>query len=307
MKMIEVKNLVKNYEHKEAVKGISFTVEEGKFFAFLGENGAGKSTTINILATLLKKNAGEVRINGYLLDKKDHLIRKDIGIVFQQNMLDEFLSVRENLLCRGELYGYSKKEINLHIKELSIKIGIEEILDRKYGKLSGGQKRRADIARALICKPKILILDEPTTGLDPYTRKNVWDCIMELRKEQSLTLFLTTHYMEEAANADQIIIIDKGKILENDTPLNLKIKYSSDKLYIYPKDKAELLKRFSLTKYTVESEEGKIVLHIKNNLDAIEIVSKLKNDILGFELLKGNLDQVFMTLIEKNSMEGKNA
>jgi ABC-type multidrug transport system ATPase subunit len=307
MKMIEVKSLVKKYNKIHAVNGIDFDVEEGKFFAFLGENGAGKSTTINILATLLKKTSGEVRINGNVLDKKDELIRKDIGIVFQQNMLDDFLTVKENLLCRGTLYGYSKNKVSSRINELSNKIGIIEILDRKYGELSGGQKRRADIARALISKPKILILDEPTTGLDPHTRKNVWDCIMELRKEQSLTLFLTTHYMEEAANADQIIIIDKGKIIENDTPMNLKIKYSSDKLYIYPKNKNEIVKQLGDFNYLFEIENEKIVLHIKNNLDAIEIINGMKNEILGFELIKGNLDQVFMTLIEGSQKEIKNA
>lgn len=300
MDIIKVKNLVKNYNDVHAVKEISFNVEKGKFYAFLGENGAGKSTTINILSTLLKKTSGEVVVNGNVMDKDDNLIRKNIGIVFQQKMLDDFLTVKENLMCRGKLYGLSTKEINDRIIELTGKIGLEEILERKYGKLSGGQKRRADIARALINKPAILILDEPTTGLDPYTRKSVWDCIIKLKEQTLLTVFLTTHYMEEAANADKIIVIDKGNIIENDTPTNLKLKYSKDKLIIYPKKKQEMNEYLNCLDCDFCLGKEKVIVDLKSNLDAIEIINKIKRNILSFEVISGNLDQVFMTLVENN-------
>jgi multidrug/hemolysin transport system ATP-binding protein len=298
--MIEVKNLKKSYGDFEAVKGIDFQVEEGSFVAFLGENGAGKSTTINMLSTLLKKTSGEASINGHFLDEKDELIRKNIGVVFQNSMLDDFLTVKENLISRGKLYGYRKNELDRVINRLSDQIGIHEILSKKYGKLSGGQRRRADIARALVGKPKVLILDEPTTGLDPYTRKNVWDCILQLREEEALTVFLTTHYMEEAANADQIIIIDKGEIIENDSPANLKVKYSEDTLVFYPKEKNTIIKKLVEKEHKVKIEGEKYICHIKNNLDAIKIIGMVKDEIDGFELIKGNLDQVFMTLVEQN-------
>lgn len=304
MSMIKVKSLKKSYGDFEAVKGIDFQVEEGSFVAFLGENGAGKSTTINMLATLLKKTSGEVMINGHMLDEKDELIRKNIGVVFQNNMLDDFMTVEENLISRGKLYGYGKKEFAQMIFKLSNQVGIHEILSKKYGKLSGGQRRRADIARALIGKPKVLILDEPTTGLDPYTRKNVWDCILQLRDEEALTVFLTTHYMEEAANADQIIIIDKGEIIENDSPANLKVKYSEDTLIFYPKEKNAIIEKLEETEHKVKIDGEKYICHIKNNLDAIKIIGMVKDEIDGFELIKGNLDQVFMTLVEQN-LEGR--
>lgn len=303
MDIIDVTNLTKNYGDVHAVKGISFTVEEGKIYAFLGENGAGKSTTINILSTLLKKTSGKVLVNGNMVDKDDEQIRKDIGIVFQHKMLDDFLTVKENLECKGRLYGLTRKEIDKRINELVKRIGLEKILKRKYKGLSGGEKRRVDIARALINKPKILILDEPTTGLDPYTRQIVWDYILELQRESGITLFLTTHYLEEAAVADRIIVIDKGMIIENDTPDNLKLKYSRDKLLIYPKNMDKIIEYLKGKDIEFHINKDRIVIHIKSTLLSIKIINNIKNDILGFEVISGNLDEVFMTLIELNSQE----
>lgn len=220
--IIEVKNLVKNYKDVHAVNDISFTVEEGSFFAFLGINGAGKSTTINILCTVLEKTSGNVKIGGYDLDKEKNKIKELIGIVFQGSVLDKQLTVKENLESRASYYGLNKKEIAKRIESLTQTFDLSEILKRKYGTLSGGQRRRVDIARALINRPKLLFLDEPTTGLDPKTRLQVWEIIYNLRKETGLTVFLTTHYMEETVDCDNVVIIDSGKIVANDSPHNLK-------------------------------------------------------------------------------------
>lgn len=220
--IIEVKNLVKNYKDVHAVNDISFTVEEGSFFAFLGINGAGKSTTINILCTVLEKTSGNVKIGGYDLDKEKNKIKELIGIVFQGSVLDKQLTVKENLESRASYYGLNKKEIAKRIESLTQTFDLSEILKRKYGTLSGGQRRRVDIARALINRPKLLFLDEPTTGLDPKTRLQVWEIIHNLRKETGLTVFLTTHYMEETVDCDNVVIIDSGKIVANDSPHNLK-------------------------------------------------------------------------------------
>ena len=218
MKIIEVKDLTKKYREHTAVDGISFEVEEGELFAFLGENGAGKSTTINMLTTVLEKTSGKALIAGHELGKEDDEIRKVNGIVFQNSVLDKKLSVKDNLLTRGSYYGLSKKEVLKRLEPFAERFEMKDIWDRKYEKLSGGQRRRVDIMRALINNPKILFLDEPTTGLDPKSRKLVWDYINYLRKEYKMTIFLTTHYMEETRDADHVVILDKGHIVEDGTP-----------------------------------------------------------------------------------------
>jgi len=229
MNFLSVKDLRKSYGTFEAVKGISFDVKKQDFFAFLGPNGAGKSTTINILCTLLEKDSGDVSINGFSLGKDDDAIRKSIGIVFQTHMLDDKLSVKENLMIRGRFYQMSKEDLTLQIKTLTQELYMKDFINQKYGTLSGGQKRRVDIARALINAPKLLILDEPTTGLDPKTREDVWAYIEKLR-EKEMTIFLTTHYMEEAAKASHVAIIDQGKIVASGTPTALKRLHSYDSL-----------------------------------------------------------------------------
>lgn len=295
--MIEVKNLKKFYQDVEAVKGISFSVQSGSFFAFLGDNGAGKSTTINIIATLLKKSTGEVRINGNMVDDDDCEIRKDIGVVFQNNMLDNHLTVRENLINRGKMYHLSNNEINKRIELLSLKIGLVDFLDRRYGRLSGGQKRRADIARALINEPKILILDEPTTGLDPKTRKSVWKMIKKLKQETGLTVFLTTHYMEEAAQADYIVIMDSGQIKAQGTPESLRQQFSSDRLIIIPKQKEQVIKLLKTMGYEYNRQNETVIIVLDNSIQAIDILATLKDDIDGFEVIRGNMDDVFINVL----------
>ncbi|MDD3713041.1 MAG: ATP-binding cassette domain-containing protein, partial [Candidatus Izemoplasmatales bacterium] len=217
-KIINVENLSKNYGEVKAVKGIDFYVEKGSLFAFLGPNGAGKTTTINILSTLISMDSGKVEINGIKLGEHEDLIRSSIGIVFQEGVLDPLLTIKENLEVRGSFYGISKDKLKERIESALEIAGITNIANRRYGILSGGQKRRADIARALINSPKILFLDEPTTGLDPQTRKNVWNTIMYLKNNENMTVFLTTHYMEEAEKADYVVIIDNGQIAAKGTP-----------------------------------------------------------------------------------------
>ena len=294
MNAIKVCNLIKKYNDLVAVDNISFDVKKGEFFALLGENGAGKSTTINILCTILKKNSGDVEILGHNLDNEDNLIRNKIGIVFQNSVLDRKLTVKENLLTRASYYGLTKKEALEKLNPLIKMFEIEDILNQKYEKLSGGQRRRVDITRALINEPEILFLDEPTTGLDPKSRKIVWDYIHKMRKEKKLTIFLTTHYMEETRDCDRVVILDKGNIIENDTPSNLKSKYTNTKLLWYVEKKHdELLNGFNysynLDHYSIFMEEKQI----------IEFLNKNREVVLEFEVLRGTMDDVFLKLTGK--------
>jgi len=297
--IIEVRNLVKNFEEVKAVKGISFDVAEGSLFAFLGTNGAGKSTTISVISTLLKKTSGEVSVAGHTLDREDEEIRKNIGVVFQESLLDPLLTVRENVMIRGTLYGLSKEEIVRRMDNLAKEIDTADFMNQRYGKLSGGQRRRADIVRALINQPKILILDEPTTGLDPSTRKKVWEIIGKLKKEQNLTIFLTTHYMEEAAIADNIIVINKGVIVAEGTPEELRLRYSSDRLHIIPlKSKSEELKK-AIEKNVFREDRDKIIVDLSDSVEAIEILNKIKDYIVAFEVIRGNMDDAFININAK--------
>ena len=245
MDIITVNGFEKSYGDFKAVKGISFKVEEGSLFAFLGPNGAGKSTTIDTLCTLLACQKGDITISGYKLGKDDKKIRESIGVVFQQSLLDGSLSVKENLLLRGSFYNLSSSELKSRIADVAHFTGLESFLNKKYGRLSGGQVRRADIARALINHPKLLFLDEPMTGLDPKTREDIWSMLFTMKNEMGMTIFLTTHYMEEAANADDVVIIKKGEIVEEGTPAYLKEKYTEDHLVAYGYDaslKAQLVR-----------------------------------------------------------------
>ena len=236
--IIEIKNLKKYFKDVKAVDDISFNVKQGDLFAFLGLNGAGKSTTINIMCDLLQKDSGEIFIDGFSVDKDIDKIKAELGVVFQQTALDDKLSVYENLQSRAMLYGLNRDQFLSNLNFYADKLEFNDLLKRPFGKLSGGQKRRIDIARALMHNPKIIILDEPTTGLDPKTRILVWNLITELRKSKNLTVFLTTHYMEEAGEADDVVIIDSGKVVAHDTPNKLKNKYAYDFVRVYDYDKS---------------------------------------------------------------------
>lgn len=295
MNAVKVKNLVKKYGDHTAVDDISFDVKEGELFAFLGENGAGKSTTINILCTILEKNGGDVEIFGHRLGAEDDAIRNCIGIVFQNSVLDNKLSVKEKLLTRGSYYGLNKKQIMDRLSPFMQDFELEKIWNQRYETLSGGQRRRVDIVRALINKPQILFLDEPTTGLDPKSRKMMWDYIEKLRREQKLTIFLTTHYMEETKDADHVVILDKGHIIENDTPAELKRKYAVSRLVWYTKKSDEPERTLKDLEYTYDADH----YNVKINFDVIDFLYKNKQTVTDFEIIKGSMDDVFLNLTGK--------
>ena len=294
--ILEVKKLTKKYKNFVAVNDISFEVVKQSLFAFLGPNGAGKSTTINIIATLLEKTSGNILINGYHVGLENQMVRQNIGIVFQNNMLDELLTVRENIILRAALYNISKKECEKRLEEMHEYIGLSDILDRKYGKLSGGQKRKSDIARALIHYPTILFLDEPTTGLDPNTRIHVWKIIKKLQIEKQITIFLTTHYMEEATRADKIVIINKGQIVVEGTPSQLKDKYSIDIVKIMPFDITAYILYLNNKglKYDVVADQ--VIVPVKNSKDALMLLKESEYYIKSFEVLNGSMDDVFLNI-----------
>jgi len=298
---IEVSGLKKYFGDVKAVDDISFTVGRGQLFAFLGPNGAGKSTTIDILCTFLKPDSGEVKIFGNLLGKDDEKIRSDIGVVFQNGTLDPLLTVRENLTFRGKLYDPDSTEDRLQ-RAMDI-VGVSDIADRRYGKLSGGQKRRTDIARALISTPKLLFLDEPTTGLDPQTRHNVWEIILDLKNKEGVTVFLTTHYMEEAAGADYVVVIDKGKIAAEGTPTDLKERFSTDVVKIVPKDHASFSELLASDGVDFSEEAGVITIPLGHTLESLPLIDRYREHISNIQVLNGTLDDAFVKIIEGGGLE----
>ncbi len=230
---IVVKNLIKKYGSLTAVNGVSFKLFRGEVFGFLGPNGAGKTTTIHILTTLLKPTSGDAYVNGYHVVKEAFKVRESIGVVFQDPSLDNQLTAYENMYLHGRIYGMGGNELRERINGLLKFVDLMEFKDKQVKTFSGGMRRRLEIARALIHHPKILFLDEPTLGLDPQTRVNIWDYIQELRRSEGTTIFLTTHYMDEAEIlADRLAIIDHGKIVAEGTPESLKKIVSNEVVYV---------------------------------------------------------------------------
>lgn len=299
--IINVKNLKKSYGTIKAVKGIDFYVEKGKLFAFLGPNGAGKSTTIDIICTFLKHDAGMVTVDGHTLGKSDDEIRSIIGAVFQDGLLDRLLTVEENLYFRGSFYGLKGNQLKNAVKKAAAAANVTDLLKRKYGELSGGQRRRCDIARALINTPKILFLDEPTTGLDPQNRKYVWETIINLQQKTEMTVFFTTHYMEEAQKADYVIIIDNGSIAAKGTPAFLRENYSKNKLIITSDKIDSICNEINNLDYKIISD--KIVININSTIDAIPLIEKYKDLINSFEVIKGTMDDAFIEITGKELRE----
>ena len=298
-KIIEVHGLSKTFGDLQAVKGIDFYVESGKLFAFLGPNGAGKSTTIDMICTLLKPDSGKAFINGFQLGTEDQDIRESIGVVFQESLLDPLLTVRENLLTRARFYKIPKSELKERVEKAAISADVMDFIDRPYGKLSGDQRRRADIARALVNTPKILFLDEPTTGLDPQTRRSVWETIAHLQKESGLTVFLTTHYMEEAASADYIVIIDDGRIVAKGTPFALRNTYSSDALKIEPSDRTALISLLQEHDIPYTEKNELITIKLSGTEEAFSILKLTEPLIHRFEVQHGTMDDVFINITGK--------
>lgn len=298
--IIEIKHLNKSFGDVHAVQDLSFCVKEGELFAFLGINGAGKSTTINIMCGQLGKDSGSITIDGSDLDKDMHRIKQELGVVYQASVLDNALSVADNLASRAALYGITGKAFQARLEELAEQLQFRNLLKRPLGKLSGGQRRRIDIARALLHHPRILILDEPTTGLDPQTRKLLWDVISQLRVDEKMTVFLTTHYMEEAAEADYVVILDSGKIVAEGTPLALKNAYTGDYLTMYSVDEAAV-KTLGLP---YEPIRDAFRIAIPNTADATALICKYPELFRDYELTKGKMDDVFLAATGKKLTGG---
>ncbi|MFW5892907.1 MAG: ABC transporter ATP-binding protein [Bacillota bacterium] len=293
--MIQVEGLTKDYGSLRAVNAIDFNVKEEAFFALLGPNGAGKSTTIEMLSTLKTPTSGSVTINGYTLGKDDDAIRKSIGVVFQYSTLDPNLTVRENLRFRGRFYYQDKTALDARIEALKDETGFASYIDTPFKKLSGGQKRRVDVARALLHEPKLLLLDEPTTGLDPQAREALWDLILKIKAQSKMTILLTTHYMQEVIDCDHVIILNEGDIIAEDSAEALRIAYAHDTLKIVPGKPgfAETLKKDTVT---FSSVQNTIHIPIEDPFKALSIVHKYKDAIKTFEIVKGDMDDVFLSL-----------
>ena len=292
---IEIKDLKKYFGEVKAVDGISFSVKKGELFAFLGLNGAGKSTTISVICGSLKKDSGSVTVCGEDIEKNPDTIKSRIGVVFQNSVLDKPLSVYENLKSRASLYGITGRKFEKRLTELTALFDLTDILRRPVGKLSGGQRRRVDIARAIIHSPELLILDEPTTGLDPQTRQTVWAVINDLRQNEGITVFLTTHYMEEAAEANNVVILDAGKIAAEGSPLDLKNRYASDTLTLYSITEDEV--KALGVQYT-QTHDG-FAITLSKTADATELITKMPHIFRDYELTKGKMDDVFLAVTGK--------
>ena len=300
--IIEISNLHKSFGSVNAVQNLSFKVKKGELFAFLGVNGAGKSTTINIMCGQLTKDSGKITINGKDIDKELTKIKNELGVVFQNSVLDSPLSVYDNLQSRAALYGITGKAFKKRLEELASLLDFEDIINRTVGKLSGGQRRRIDIARALIHKPQILILDEPTTGLDPQTRKLLWSVISNLRKEEGMTVFLTTHYMEEAADADYVIILDSGKLSAEGSPIELKNKYTGDFITLYGVAEEDV----KALRADYEKIANGFKISVSDTKKATELIIKNPDLFSDYEIVKGKMDDVFIAVTGKKLNGGEN-
>lgn len=298
--IIQISNLSKSFGEVKAVRDLSFSVDRGELFAFLGVNGAGKSTTINIICGQLSRDSGNITIDGHDLDKDLDVIKSELGVVFQTSVLDPALSVYDNLESRAALYGIKGAEFKKRLAKLAKILDFKDLLSRPVGKLSGGQRRRIDIARAIIHQPKILILDEPTTGLDPQTRKTLWSVIANLREYDHMTVFLTTHYMEEAAEADHVIVIDSGKIVAEGTPLELKNQYTGDYISIYGTTE-QSIKKLELAYKKIPNG---FRLSVPDTKAATDLIIKHPDLFVDYEVAKGKMDDVFLAITGKKLTEG---
>ena len=295
-KIIEVQGLKKSFGKLEAVRGIDFYVEPGKLFAFLGPNGAGKSTTIDMLCTLSRPDSGRVRLCGHELGREDGKIRESIGVVFQDSVLDPLLTVRENLTTRAGFYGLRDGERKAAVRTAAEAADVLEFLDRPYGKLSGGQRRRADIARALVNTPKVLFLDEPTTGLDPRTKEGVWRTVSGLQRRTGMTVFLTTHYMEEAAAADYIVLLTRGEVAARGTPYDLQEQYSSDRLCVKPKNGGSFAALLRARDTAFSEKAGLYTVNLRHTAEALPLLREAEDMIESFEVVHGSMEDVFLNL-----------
>lgn len=293
--IIEIERLNKSFGEVHAVNDLSFHVKRGELFAFLGVNGAGKSTTISILCGQLRRDSGDVRVCGKSIDGDVREMTRQLGVVFQNSVLDQMLTVRDNLESRAALYGITGAAFRERLGELAELLDFGNLLGRTVGRLSGGQRRRVDIARALLHRPQILILDEPTTGLDPQTRQLLWRVVQDLREREGMTVFLTTHYMEEAADADYVVILDSGKIAAEGTPLELKNRYSGDFITFYGLSEAQIA---ALGK-PFERIRDAVRVEVPDTGAATEWILRQPELFRDFEITKGKMDDVFLSVTGK--------
>lgn len=299
--IIEIRELNKSFGEVKAVDNLSFRVKRGELFAFLGVNGAGKSTTISMICGQLKRDSGEIMIDGKNLQEHPDEVKRSLGVVFQNSVLDAQLTVLDNLKCRAALYGIRGDAFDKRLAELSELLELDGLLKRTVGKLSGGQRRRIDIARAIFHEPGILILDEPTTGLDPQTRKNVWSVVESLRRDENMTVFLTTHYMEEAADADYVVILDSGRIAAEGTPIELKNKYTGDFITIYGSDDASV----DSLNVPYEKNNGAYRLAVPDTAAATKLILSHPSVFVDYEIVKGKMDDVFLAVTGKKTDGGE--
>lgn len=305
MEALDIQHLSKSYGELTAVNDISFSVREGALFAFLGINGAGKSTTINMIAGILKKDAGKIFVAGHDLDADPFAIKRETGIVFQTSVLDKMLTVKQNLDIRTSFYSLPREARAKSVGEISELLELGPILSRPVGRLSGGQMRRVDIARAMVHRPRLLILDEPTTGLDPKTRLAVWSLIDRLRTETGMTVFLTTHYLEEAEKATDVVIMDKGNIIAHGTPNELKNSYADDNLIVYrPRGGAfESGLQARGTAFSYDDERGAYFIPIADMGMAKSLLKDFDGEISDAEIRKGTMDDVFLRVTGRDMKE----
>ena len=300
-KIIEINNLYKSFGNIEAVNGVDFDVEEGSLFSFLGQNGAGKSTTINVILGLLKPDKGNVDYGAF---GGFEAFKQNVGVVFQNNVFDDTLSVKENLLLYGELYLKNAKAVQTRFAEICELLSLGEYAEQRFKTLSGGQKRKSEIARALFNTPRMLFLDEPTTGLDPKTRAEVWNVLHEIRRKNRMTIFLTTHYLEETSDADKVVIIHKGRCVCEGNPAELKARYSHDKLLITPYDAEVLARTLSERGFEFEKTTDTYAVKTQSTAQSIELLYALKENVRYYESAKGSMDDVFLNAVGEEIGDG---
>lgn len=293
--VLTLSNVHKFYGNKEVLKGIDLSLEEGQMLALLGPNGAGKSTTIDIISTLCDFSAGTVSVCGFERPWQDAKIRVCLGIVFQNSVLDERLSVKENLWLRSALYPIVKRKSE--IQELVELCGLKEQLHQPVGTLSGGERRKADIARALLASPKLLILDEPTTGLDPQARRQIWQLLTDLRCRHALSVLLTTHYIEEAEYAEQLAIINQGQMKLHTTPEHLKTISRRNRLILYPHNESALRRKLELQRISYVSCDARMIIRLQNSFQALSIVQAVQPYLRNYEVREGTLEEAYLDVL----------
>jgi ABC-2 type transport system ATP-binding protein len=294
---VSVLGLVKRYDEVEAVRGIEFEVRSGEIFGFLGPNGAGKSTTINMLCTLVRPSGGAARVAGHDVVSERDEVRRNIGLVFQDTTLDGYLTAEQNLRLHAELYGVPRDAVRPRMEQVMEMVGLWDRRDSLVNTFSGGMKRRLEIARGLLHSPRVLFLDEPTVGLDPQTRSSIWSYIRELKATEDITIFLTTHYMDEAEYCDRIAIMDQGKIIVLDTPAALKASVGKDRVQIQTGDDeaamAALRERFGIESKVVE---GMVTFGVPEGEHFVpRLFAELGQQILSVNVSRPSLDDVFMS------------